>query len=497
MLSIRRITLASICLWIMLGCGFITPTSTPVPFPTVPTSTPFSAITSTPFTPTVTSEPGIGAAGIGDTYFPDLGNGGYDAQHYTLALDVKPETNELNGTVTIEATTLEKLETFNLDSHALTIDSINVDDQPATFSQNGDELTITPSTPLESNKAFVVVIDYHASPELYISEAAPFAMGWSHTPDGSINVFGEPAASASWFPNNDHPRDKATYRFEITVPDSWMVAATGVLQDTKTNGNNTTFIWEMDQPMASYLASISIDHFELVTQTGPNGIRIRNYFPVDTDAVQQVNFESLSKMIDFFDNLFGPYPFDEYGVVVAASDGLCGEDDLSLEAQSLSIHCPSTFMTSEIVIAHELAHQWFGDSVSLKNWQDIWLKEGFATYASWLWSAKNDPRLMILIAQQQKANMNDSDNPVAAPSPQDIYTNESYVGGATVLQALRMEVGDDTFFNILRTYADRYKYGVAGTDDFIAVAEEVSGKDLTNFFNEWLFSPYLPDLPSQ
>jgi len=410
-------------------------------------------------------------------------------------LDIKPETNDLKGTVTIEATTLEYLQSFNLDAHNLEIDSLTVDDQAATYSILEDELTITPASPLADQELFIVVIEYHASPELFMNDETPFMTGWSHTPDGSINVFGEPVGAESWFPNNNHPRDKATYRFEITVPNSWMVAATGVLQDTQANGNKATFIWEMKQPMASYLASISIDHFELFTQTGPNNLRIRNYFPVDFPVEMRSQFESIPAMVDFFDDLFGPYPFDEYGVVVAANDGLCARENLAMEAQSMSIHCPSESMTSELTIAHELAHQWFGDSVSIKNWQDIWLKEGFATYASYLWSAKNNPSFMIQIAKQQKEKMNDSEYPVAAPSSLDIYTGESYVGGATVLQALRMEVGDEAFFNILRTFSDRYKYGVAGTDDFIAIAEEVSGKDLTDFFDVWLFSEYLPELP--
>ena len=161
----------------------------------------------------------------------------------------------------------------------------------------------------------------------------------------------------------------------------------------------------------------------------------------------------------------------------------------------MSIHCPSEFMTSEIVIAHELAHMWFGDSVSLENWQDIWLKEGFATYASWIWETKNDPAILMDIAKQQKESFSDSDYSVAAPSPNNLYTNESYTGGALVLQALRIEVGDETFFNILRAFAERYKYGVAGTDEFIALAEGVSDKDLDPFFDAWLFSKKLPDLP--
>jgi len=435
------------------------------------------------------------APGIGDTYYPNMGNGGYDAQHYLIALDVDPKANELKGSVTMEANALENLGSFNLDFHALTIESVIVNDRAAKFTGRADELTITPSKPLEMNQPFTVVIEYSGSPELFISEAAPFPMGWSHAENGAINVWGEPEAAKTWFPNNNHPRDKATYRFEIAAPNPWIVAASGALRETKADGDKTLFVWEMDQPMATYLASINIDRYDLVTRTGPNGMTIRNYFPVELLPSYRLHFNALPAMIDFFDNLFGPYPFEEYGVVVAAESGLCDKVDLALEAQSMSIHCPSVVMTSEWVIAHELAHQWFGDSVSLENWQDIWLKEGFATYAEWLWNWKNDPVKVAERAKLQQSRFFDSDYPVAGPAPEDLYTHESYTGGALVLQALRLEVGDETFFDILRAYAERYQYGYAGTDEFIAVAEEVSGEDLNSFFNEWLFSKTLPKLP--
>ena len=502
----HRLTFIVSLMFFILGCALFFPTPTPTPpastatalpastnthAPTlIATSTSFSTITATT-TPVLIS----GAPGIGDTYYPNMGNGGYDVQEYVIALDIDPVGNDITGSVTISAMALEYLEAFNLDFHRLTVDSVNVNEEEAIFSRNEDELTIKPSKALEADKPFTVVVAYHGSPRLFRSDAAPFPMGWSHTDDGSINVFGEPESAMTWFPNNNHPRDKATYRFEITVPNPWMVAATGVLKETNVNGDHTTFIWEMDQPMASYLASINIDQYDLVTQTGPNGMTIRNYFPVDLPSENRTDFKKLADMIDFFDDLFGPYPFDEYGVVVAAPDGLCAETDLSLEAQSMSIHCPSEFMTSETVIAHELTHMWFGDSVSLENWQDMWLKEGFASYAEWLWETKNDSNDIALLAREYQNFRFDTEFPVAEPSPDDLYTGESYLGGAMVLQALREEVGEETFFDILRTFTKRYQYAVAGTDEFMAIAEEVSGKYLQPFFEKWLYSDILPKLP--
>jgi aminopeptidase N len=449
------------------------------------------AVTTTP-----SPVPVQGASGIGDPYYPNLGNGGYEVQHYTIILDVDPRTNQVNGSATITANASEYLGSFNLDFHGLIVDSVTVNDAQAEFSHNEDEVTIKPAQILEADKPFTVVVRYHGSPEMIKIQAGYFEMGWSHVESGAINVWGEPDGAVTWFPSNNHPRDKATYRFEITVPNPWVVAASGTLKEAKKNGNNATFFWDMDKPMATYLASINIDQYELVTQSGPNGMTIRNYFPTDFPGSLRIGFNILPAAIDFFDDLFGPYPFDEYGVVIAELEGFCEVTETALEVQSISLHCPTAIMTSEWVIVHELAHQWFGDSVSLENWKDIWLKEGIATYSEWLWDSKNDPATLARIAKTQEISFSDDRTvSVAEPARANIYTNESYAGGALVFHALRLQVGDETFFKILQSYTERYRYGNAGTDEFIAIAEEVSGEDLKPFFDAWLFSKTLPDLP--
>jgi aminopeptidase N len=144
---------------------------------------------------------------------------------------------------------------------------------------------------------------------------------------------------------------------------------------------------------------------------------------------------------------------------------------------------------------HEVAHQWFGDSVSLENWKDIWLKEGMATYSEWLWDSKNEPAALKRIAESNRAAFFDSSLSVAEPSENNLYSNESYQGGALVFYVLHRHVGDGTFFQILRAYMERYGGGYAGTDEFIALAEEVSGEELDSLFDAWLFSARLPPLP--
>lgn len=437
-----------------------------------------------------------GASGIGDPYYPQMGNGGYDVQRYKIALDVDPLSNTISGSTTITANATERLRSFHLDFHALTVDSVLVDNISAEFSRDGDEMTVTPSNVLEGGRAFTVAVNYHGTPELMWFEAFPVEMGWAHAQDGTINVWGEPNAASTWFPNNNHPRDKAVYRFEIRVPKPWIVAASGSLKETKDNGDQTLFIWEMEQPMASYLASINIDQYELFEQTGPNGMKIRNYFPPDYPISLRTGFDILPAAIDFFDDLFGPYPFNEYGVVISDNTSPCNTVDTALEVQSLSIHCPSDIMASERVIIHELAHQWFGDSISLENWKDIWLKEGLAVYSEWLWESRSDPATLAQIAKSNRSGFFDSDASVGEPPPDGLYSIESYTGGALVFEALRLEVGHETFLKILKTYSERYRYGNAGTDEFITLAEDVSGLELNAFFDQWLFSARMPELPN-
>jgi aminopeptidase N len=441
------------------------------------------------------AEPVNGSASIGDAYFPELGNGGYDVQKYTLILHVEPVPNELVATQIIEATALERLASFNLDFQGLIIDRVRVNDTEAIYQRQGYELVITPPRILPSGKPFFVEIQYHGKPEPIEMITSPMfvdKVGWFHNDEGAIIVFNEPNGAASWFPVNNHPRDKATYSFDIRVPQPWVAVAPGTLRETVDENGYTHYRWEMEKPMASYLASISIDQFSLETSRGPNGMLIRSYFPPDAPSRYSREAAKLSGMIEYFSSLYGPYPFDEYGILVVRKP-LCEPIYRAEEVQTISMFCPQLF--EEPIIAHELAHQWFGDSVSLESWQDIWLKEGMGTYAEWLWETQ-DAGIDDLNAIVKPNLYRFYKMTTGKPDVLDLYSYEVYEGGALVFHALRLEVGDETFFKILQTYLEQYRYGNAGTDEFIAVAEEVSGRDLKAQFDAWLYQAGAPDMPS-
>jgi aminopeptidase N len=242
--------------------------------------------------------------------------------------------------------------------------------------------------------------------------------------------------------------------------------------------------------MASYLASVNIGKYMLVTETGPNGLPIHDYFPLGTAPDTIAHFNRTNQMLSFFSDTYGPYPFESYGAIVVPE-----ELGTAMENQTLSLF--GMDITDEISIVHELSHQWFGDSVSVKTWNDIWLNEGFATYSEALWVEHSQGETAFhkymrdLYGDITDKMMASPENPTIA----DLFGDSVYERGAWVLEALRLQVGDDTFFRILRTYYDRYKYGNASTDDFIAVAKEVSGQDLKRVFDDWLYSNRVPAMP--
>lgn len=455
-----------------------------------------------PTGPSATPDPALqpGLPGVGDSLFPNLGNGGYNVQHYTLGLTVNDvTTGDLDGDTTIEATATQNLTSFNLDFIGFDIEGITVNGQPADFKRNGQELTILPSSPLLVDKPFTVEVQYEGSPETMTSEAIPIRTGWITTESGSY-VLSEPDGAATFYPVNDHPLDKASYTFRVTVPEPFEVAANGILTETIDQGEMRTFVFEEREPMASYLATVNIDEFDEETLQAENGIPIRNYFSTSLPDNVRKPFDRQSEMLVYFSEIFGPYPFDVYGALV-----MDVEFGAALETQTLSIFGidmidPSDPVSTEGVVAHELSHQWFGDSVSLADWSDIWLNEGFATYAQGLWIEHTNGQAAL---DQWVRNVyafvrenQDSMSPPGKPPAHELFNAGVYFRGALTLHALRLEVGDETFFDILKTYHERFAGGNARTADFIAVAEEVSGKELDAFFDRWLYSKDLAPIPT-
>jgi aminopeptidase N len=439
-----------------------------------------------------------GAPGAGDRYFPTLGNGGYDVEHYTLELSYDPNSGVLAGTATIEAEATKALKSFNLDLAGLEVESITVDGDEAKFERDDAELIVTPAEGLEKRGTFTTAVEYSGVPDPESDPSLGIPLGWIPLDDGSY-VLSEPIGAQSWYPVNDHPSDKATYTFRITVPDPLIAAANGLLTEQVPGDGSTTYVWESGDPIASYLVEVAVGNFVIVDGGSAGDVPIRHVFAEDIAQEATEAAEKTPDMVEFYSEQFGPYPFEAYGVLVI--DRSLG---VALETQTLSLF-GSDFIGgggfeaiggADVILAHELAHQWFGNAVSPARWRDIWLNEGFATYAQWLWEEHSAGVPVARSARSAYEAMGAfAGIPPGDPGVDRLFSGSVYQRGALTLQALRVEVGDDAFFGILRTYYERFNGKSVTTDDFIAVAEEVSGLDLDALFQAWLYELALPPFP--
>jgi aminopeptidase N len=477
----------------------------PVTQPPTSQPSPSSPVTHPPLTtPGSTAQGGVGSPDSSDPYFPSNGNGGYDVQNYEISLDIDPANGRIVGSEAVTAKAQEDLVSFYLDLIGLDVSGVQVDGTSAAIDRSGQELKITPAASVTSGAQFTVTVSYSGVPTGLQSKL--FAMGWQTVGGGSFTM-DEPQGAATWFAANDTPADKATYTFHLTVPDGYTAAANGVLMNTETTGTGQTFTWRMDRPMASYLAAVDVGKFTVDSSTSSGGVPIRNYFATDIASVARTTFSQTGEMIDYFVSLFGPYPFAAYGVAVP--DG--STDGAAMENQTLSLFGRDVVeymnrrgtdpIERPTFISHELAHQWFGDSVTIETWNDIWLNEGFATYCSWLW-LEHDQGEQVFNAQVQDAQQAMSHSvgpPPGDPGAGNLFGDTVYLRGALTLEALRLTVGDQSFFATLRAWADRYKYSNVTTADFIALCKEeapqVPATLLDSLFDSWLYQPQLPELP--
>jgi aminopeptidase N len=436
-----------------------------------------------------------GADGVGDPYFPLAGNGGIDVVHYDLDLDYTPAApapapleGRLDGVAVIDLLPTQDLSRFNLDLRGLTATAVTVAGKAATFTQTTNELVITPTKKVKSGKPAQVVVTYGGT-TIRPTDIEGALYGWVTTRDGAM-VVSEPDGSATWFPVNDHPTDKATYTFEITVPEGLVAVANGLPTGPPvTAGGRTTWNWDAPDPMAAYLATASVGDYVVNQYTAANGTPIFDAVDPTRLGAPSADLAKTSDMLVFFESLYGPYPFNSYGAIV--DDDSVG---YALETQTRSFFSRNA---REGTVAHELAHQWMGDHVSPSRWADIWLNEGWATYSEWMWTEhRGGATAQESFDEVMSIPADDEDGfwevVVADPGPLGLFLGPIYDRGAATLHALRAEIGDEAFFEVAQAWVERFGGGTASTTDFIALSEEISGQDLGNFFEVWLSTPEKP-----
>lgn len=437
-----------------------------------------------------------GATTSGDPYFPNAGNGGYDVRNYDLSLAYSLD-GRLDGTAVITLAATQTLASFSLDLRGLTATSVLVDGRPAAFTQvpppasgRGGELVVTPDRRLFNVTVHRVTVVYGGVPGQPLDiEGASY--GWTSFPDGAF-VANEPEGAATWYPVNDVLTDKATYDFRITVPTGKTAIANGVpVGDPVTRGASTTFTWRARDPMASYLSTASIGDYVLTRQTGPRGLPIYDYVETGLDpadaATTRAALDLEPQMLTFFAGIYGPYPFSSFGSIV--DDDSVG---YALETQTRPIY---SGVADESTVAHELAHQWVGDSVTPSTWQDIWLNEGFATYSEWRWDAsRGGPSLQERFDSVYATPAEDDfwATPPGDPGPETLFAAATYDRGGAALQALSVEIGPQAFDRLLRRWTTENRGRSVSTADLVALAERVSGQQLDDFFRVWIDEPTKP-----
>jgi len=442
---------------------------------------------------------------LGDSYFPLLGNEGYDALHYHLDITPDYDAETLDATVEIEMQATQNLTEFNLDFWGYTITDVTVDGRLAKYGRDRGELVIIPNDPIVIGDTFEVAVAYSGKPREGIPEDVFYgdpeflaSAGWVFHEGGSF-VTSEPCGASLWYPVNDHPKDKATYSFSITVPEPYVVVTNGELIQVVNDNGMLTYESVSNDLTASYLVTVDTGDLVLDETREEGQVPIRNYFAGSHFSEARSIFEDTPEMITLYAGVIGEYPFDVYGSVVVDFDL-----PFALETQTLSTYGTRILEDSirtDIFLAHELVHQWFGNSVSIGRWQDIWLNEGFATYLSLMWATEiygDDVTESVLndwYAQISDPDfMNTAPDAIGDPSAENLFHGAVYLRGALTLHALRQRVGDEVFFEMIRTHFQRFKDSNATVEDFIALASEVSGEDLTDLFDVWLYQKVVPQI---
>ncbi|MFD8432562.1 zinc metalloprotease membrane protein [Streptomyces sp. KO7888] len=440
--------------------------------------------------------------GVGDRLFPQLGNPGYDVTAYDLAFTYSGDNSKpLKAVTTIDARTTADLDRINLDFAHGKVDSVEVDGEPARFATAGEDLVVTPEDELDEGERTRITVR-HSSDPVY-SEDRPG--GWVRTADG-LAMANQADVAHLVFPCNDHPSDKARFTFRITAPDGLTAVANGLPAGVDRTGGSTTWTYRGEHPMATELAQVSIGRSTVLHRAGPHGLPVRDVVPTKHRAALEPWLAKTPGQIAWMEEKVGRYPFETYGLLMA--DATTG---FELETQTLTLFERELFTEPaypkwyvESIMVHELAHSWFGNSVSPATWSDLWLNEGHATWYEALYAEETADKPM---AERMKAAYGASDRwrtaggPPAAPKPPKngskigIFRSNVYDGAALVLYALRQEIGHAAFARLERAWVARNQDGTATTADFVRLAAEISGRDLGAFFQAWLYGEKTPPMP--
>lgn len=416
---------------------------------------------------------------------------GWDVQKYEITLSIDDQEHYIEGNVLATVLAVQTLNLVTYELNALNVSEVLVNGSPAPFSQQGSFINIVLNIP--SGQTFTTQVFYSGTPQ--VSQNV-YHVGMIF---GANTVFtiSDPDAARQWWPCYDHPWDKAIVDLHITMRSDWKVAANG-LRDSIVDygdGTNTTH-WLGQYPMTTYLVCVTAGPYVEIPQTAGD-IPILNFVMPNQYNNALADFASLPDIIAYFSEIFGPYPFEKYGHTVVSMSTYGAMEHQTMT--TLGNYIITGNGAYELVIAHELAHQWYGNAVSFLTFKDVWLSEGFATYSEHLWTDKKmgwDAACNYVATSYHQYYLNWESTPrvIYDPDFNNYFWPASYEKAASVLHMLRLKIGNDNFFQLLNQWFETYKHGNAITAEFQVMAEQISGQDLQQFFQQWIFSAGIPSL---
>ncbi len=426
---------------------------------------------------------------VADPVYPEFGNPDIDIRHYDLALAWSPSSRVLTGTATLTIRILRPVAQITLDfSQAYGIDGASVDGRGVTAGWRGGDLALPAAGTLPAGSTVTAVVSYHGTPR-----PAAFPGTRSDVPsigvhvadDGAIWAMQEPYGAYTWFPCSDQPSDKALFDVAITAPAGWAGVASGEPAATTAGGDgSTTRRWHGTAPSATYLVAFAVDRFERFTDTGPHGLPV-TYWMRREDADQMLPLaRQVPEMIAWLERRFGPYPFTSAGVVIVP-------DRSAMETQTMITMGQLTGYRGETVLLHELSHQWFGDAVTPATWRDLWLNEGFATYAEMLYATDRlgtDQAATLRLWRDGDPAARRQAGPPGSYDPQHFADRNVYYGPALMLHDIRGRLGDPGFFAVLHDWAQHHRYGTVDRAAFERWLSDTTRRDLTPVIERWLDS---------
>lgn len=431
------------------------------------------------------------AAAAPDPFFPTHGDDGIDVQHYDLRLRVGDRPTALAARARLRVRSTRALDRFALDLHGLAVRSVRIDGAVAAFEQRDDKLLITLPEPVARGRLFTATVRYAGDvdplPDPVIAPETGGQLGWRSHRDAAF-VVSEPVGASTWFPANDTPADRATFSIAVEVPRDVVAAANGRLVGIDEFGARRRYRYAMDEPMTAWAATVNVNRFVVDRSTSSNGIPVTVYASPTTSAAAVRGYRVAKDALPWFAARFGPYPYAGYGSVAVADPTL----GFALETQSLSIF--PEYWHTEAVVAHELAHQWFGNSVAIRGWRDLWLAEGFATYAELLWPRRSDPAAFDAVMRALHARvLARRIGPAVVSRPASMFSARTYQRGATVLYALHLRIGQPQLFAILRDWTTRQRGRTVTTRGFVDTVVRVTGDEsLREFLRTWIYDPVVP-----